>query len=151
MVPDEFKQAIKSLFEKLGSSSIKWAVIGSTNMALQGIDVTPHDLDIVVKLNDIEKVKDIFRTDEIRKIKSTTKEPIWEVRTNINGVEVQIMAENFTGEYVSKLLAGRTTRVKIDNIDVPCFTLDAEAQAYSETNREHKAEIIHEFLKKRFK
>ena len=105
----------------------------------------------VCKLNDIEKVKDIFRTDEIRKIKSTTKEPIWEVRTNINGVEVQIMAENFTGEYVSKLLAGRTTRVKIDNIDVPCFTLDAEAQAYSETNREHKAEIIHEFLKKRFK
>ena len=42
----KLKEVLKIISGKIGS--IDWAVMGSSNMALHGMDVTPNDLDIVV-------------------------------------------------------------------------------------------------------
>lgn len=86
-----------------------------------------------------------FNASDVIKIKSITKEPIWRVRFNISNVSIHFIGEKITGEYVSKLLAGRLFYIN----KIPCFTLDAEAQAYEETKREYKAELIRDFLKKK--
>jgi len=135
----------------MNENKIKWALIGSTNMQLQGMNVNPHDLDIVVQLKDLEKIREIFsdyNASAIKELKPLTNEPGWEVKLNIENVEVHILGERDTGEYVSKLLSDRLTKIKIDDIKIPCFTLEAEAQTYAETNREHKAHLIQEFLER---
>lgn len=150
MITKEFRDAIKIIHEKLEKNNIKWALIGSTNMAVQGINVTPRDMDIVVQLKDLSRIQEIFsgyRASAMRKLKPMTQEPGWEVRALIKKVFIQFLGERDTGEYVSKLLANELIEVKIDRIKVPCFTLDAEAKCYSETNREPKARLIRMFLK----
>jgi len=120
-------------------------LVGSTNMQLQGMNVNPRDLDIVVQLSNLEKISRIFNA-PINKLRSSTKEPAWEVKTTIDDVEIQIFGERDLGKYVSKLLANRIIKMKLEDIEVPCFTLEAEAQAYEETKRENKAQMIRNFL-----
>jgi len=150
MINSKFTHAIKVIHQLLDEKKISWALIGSTNMQLQGMNVNPRDLDIVVQLKDLEKMKNIFSgylASEIRKLEPMTIEPAWEVKLDIDEVEVQILGELDTGEYVSKLLAKRLIHISLGDIQVPCFTLDAEAQTYAETKREHKANLIRDFLK----
>ncbi len=152
MLNKNFEEAIKIIFKKLNSNKIKWALIGSTNMAIQGMNVQPHDLDLVVQLKDLNKMREIFseyNASAIKELKPLTDEPGWEVKIKIKNVEVQILGERDTSEYVSKLLANKLTKIKLEGIEVPCFTLDAEAQTYAETKREHKANLIREFLSAR--
>ena len=135
----------------MNKNKIKWALIGSTNMQLQGMEVSPHDLDIVVQLKDLEKMREIFsdyNVSAVKELKPLTDEPGWEVKAEIGNVEVQILGERDMGEYVSKLLANKLTKIRIEDIEIPCFTLEAEAQTYAETNREHKAHLIQEFLER---
>jgi hypothetical protein len=47
---------------------------------------------------------------------------------------------------VSKLLGNKLTYIKLKTFGVPCFTLEAESQAYAETNRQDKADKIREFI-----
>lgn len=151
MITDNFKKAIKIIHEKLQNNKIKWALVGSTNMQLQGMNVQPHDLDIVVQLKELEKTREMFseyNVSAIKELKPLTDEPAWEVKIEINDVEVQIFAQLNTGEYVSKLLADKLARIRFENVEIPCFTLEAEAQTYAETNRRYKSNLIREFLKR---
>lgn len=83
----------------------------------------------------------------VNELKPFKDEPAWEVKAEIENVEVQMFGERDTGEYVSKLLGEKLTMVKIDELEIPCFTLEAEAQTYAETSREYKANLIREFLR----
>ena len=151
MINENFKKAIKIIQKLMNENKIKWALVGSTNMQLQGMNVNPHDLDIVVQLKDLDKIREIFSeysASTVKELKPFTDEPSWEVKVEIGTVEVQFFGQRNTGEYVSKLLADILTKIKIDDIEIPCFTLEAEAQTYTETNREHKAHLIQEFLER---
>lgn len=150
MISDSILGALKIVAERMQKTSLCWSVIGSTNMALQGMDVEPQDLDIVLRLDDLKKIPEIFSgiiVSDVRELPTITGEPAWEVKMEIEGVTVQILGEKDSGQYVSKLVAGRTTEVNVNGLTIPCFTLKAEADAYSETNRKKKAEMIKEFLR----
>ena len=152
MMNENFKKAINEIQKLMNENKIKWALIGSTNMQLQGMDINPQDLDIVVQLKDLKKMQKIFseyNPSKAKKLKTSTDEPSWEVNAEITGVEIQILGERDKGEYVSKLLANRLTKIKVNNFEIPCFTLEAEAQTYAETKREHKADLIQKFLEKK--
>lgn len=87
-----------------------------------------------------------YQTSAVQELSATTGEPAWDVTCQIHGVDVQFLGERDTGEYVSKLLSHRLTTIELNDIEVPCFTLEAEAQTYAETHREHKARLIKTFL-----
>jgi len=150
MITDQFNRVLKVVKERMEESGIRWAVIGSTNMALQGMDVVPRDLDIVVRLDDLKKIPEIFSdmvAQGVKDLPSMTGEPAWEVNGEIDGVEIQILGEKDTGQYVSKLINNRVKIVKTSETEIPCFALEAEADAYAETGREKKANLIREFLR----
>ena len=152
MLDRRFKEAIKIICSKLDKNKIRWALIGSTNMAFQGMDVKQRDLDIIVHFNDLKKMKKIFSEygiSEIRELKALMTHPAWEVKFILNGIEVQILGENDEGDYVMKLIANRVVYLDLNGIRIPCFTLEAEEQKYRETNREKKANMIREFLRKK--
>lgn len=151
MLNSKFKKALKIIHKLLNENKVQWALVGSTNMQLQGMYAQPNDADIVVQLKDLGRMQEIFseyRPSPVRELKPMTDEPGWEVKMEIGGVEVQILGEKDTGAYVSKLSANRLIKIRLDRIEIPCFTLEAEAQAYAETKRRHKAHLIQEFLKR---
>lgn len=151
MISKEFEKVIKIINERFRKNKIQWALIGSTNMAIQGIKVIPRDLDIVVHLSDLKKIKSIFseyNPSEIMELKPFTKEQVWEVKVIIENIEVQVLGERTTGEYVRRLLPNQLVKIKLDGADIPCFTLEAEAQTYAATKRQHKADLINNFLRK---
>ena len=152
MIEKKFVEALKIISHRLTKEHISWALVGSTNMAFQGIDVNPHDLDIVMALKDLKSMPALLS--DYNPSELTTLTPIGnerlaaEVKVHIHGVEVQFFADNDSAVYVSKLLAHKLVNLKIENTDIPCFTLEAESQAYSETNRKEKADKIKKFIEK---
>ena len=151
MISKDFLEVIKIISKRLKKSKIQWALIGSTNMAIQGIDVTPRDLDLVVKLSDLSKMNSIFfdyNPGEIRELKPLSEKPALDIKIIIDNIEVQILGEKDSGEYVKKLLLNQIILIRLNNIEIPCLTLKAEARTYSETKRQHKADLINNFLEK---
>lgn len=159
MISPQFKDAIRIIYERMNSKDFSWAFIGSTNCTLQGMDLSPRDLDLVVRLSNLKHIPQMFKDYSPSKIEKlmpskdsawTNKlanHPAFNVRANIEGIEMQILGEKDDGEYVSKLVANRIIYVAFNGLKLPCFTLEAEAEAYEETYRLKKADKIREFLK----
>lgn len=149
MLAQKTIDAIKLIHKRLEDNQIRWALVGSTNLKLQGIEVEPQDLDIVIQHKDLENVSKIFEeysASAVKKIETLSGDDIWEVNAEINGIEIQFFGGDEKEIYVSKLLASKISMAKLQNIEIPCFTLETESQAYKETNREHKAKLIQQFL-----
>jgi len=143
------RDTIRTVFSRLDASGILWCLAGSVNMQLQGIQVETHDLDVVIQHKNLEKIKSLFSdysASPVREMKTLSGKPAWEVEACVDGVKVQFFGGDEDDIYVGKMIAGMTIKVLIDEIKVPCFTLEAEMKSYLETNREHKAKIIKDFL-----
>ena len=146
MINQNFKQALKIIYNKLEDTSIKYIVVGSTNLALQGMDKTPNDIDIITEFKNLEKIKEIFKSSEIKKLTSPSGVFYWETNFKLNDIEISFMGEKSNGNYTPKLLNNKIKSIKLDFFEIPCLTLEAESQAYSETHREEKAKLIRDFL-----
>jgi len=148
MIESNFREVFKIIYEKLKENEINWAVIGSTNMKLQGMKVKPRDLDIIIHLKDLVKMKDIFSEYEVSPI--TKLKPIvnsaWEIILNIKDVEVQFLGEKEGGVYDRKLIEENLVYINIDRLKIPCFKLEIDARAYEQTGRIEKAKLIRNFL-----
>ena len=127
MIPKQFKEAIKIIYSRINSKDFSWAFIGSTNCALQGMGVSPRDLDLVMRLDNLRQIPQIFKDYSPSKIKELipdSNDPAWtaklanhpafNVHAYIEGVDVQILGEKDDGDYVSKLIANRIIYVQID-------------------------------------
>lgn len=60
MVYDK-KNAIKLLVDRFNNKDISWALIGGTNLALQGVDVNPHDIDIITDCISFNAIVDLMQ------------------------------------------------------------------------------------------
>ena len=159
MIPEKVVDTIKIISSKLKENGIDYAIIGSGNCALQGMDLTPRDLDLVVRLDDLKKMPEIFKEyspSEVEKLFPDSKDPAWTAKLEkhpaynvyfyIEGVEVQILGEEDDGDYVSKLLAKKIILVSLKGNNLPCFTLETEAEVYAQTFRPEKAKRIRDFI-----
>jgi len=120
MLSYDFKQAIKVLSQELNTQQLKYALIGSSNLVLQGMDLSPHDLDLVMRIDDLNKIPEIFRSyspsnvEELRPdsgdpawTAKLERHPAWNVHFNMGKIPIQILGESSDGNYVSKLIAKR--------------------------------------------
>ena len=145
------KEALKIIYFKLKDKKVKWAIIGSTNTALQGMNIAPNDLDIITNPDDLKIFKEVLKEYVVKPI---CKKPpykkgypeFYELKLNIEGIKVHIIGEYDNDIYYSRVSEGNIILINLDNLKIPCFTLEAEAQAYEETNRGNKAEMIKDFL-----
>lgn len=151
MIDEKFKETLKTVVSKLEGKQLNWAVIGSTNMALQGINVSPNDLDIVTSFEGIEKMEGVFK--DYMKNEIQTKEAsqednsdYYEMKLSINGLEVHVVGAGPEDIYYGRVASGRTTTVRVKDFKVPCMKLEAEKETYIATGRQQKAKIIENFL-----
>jgi hypothetical protein len=59
--PVLWEDALLSFIEKVKNKNIDWWLTGSCATCVRGINIEPHDVDIMLNSKDIEKINDIFR------------------------------------------------------------------------------------------
>lgn len=149
MIDQDIRNVLRIIHRRLDDNQIRWALVGSANTKLQGMGTEPRDIDIVTRYEDLQKVSGIFSdysASNIMELEVLSDTTVWEVKVKIDGAEVQFISGEEKDVYVSKLLADKIIYIRLDDLEIPCFTLEAEAQAYMETGREHKAYLIQQYL-----
>jgi hypothetical protein len=56
----DWEKVLLLLAQKFSDNGIEWYIIGSTSEAVLGVNIKPHDIDIIVHTRDFYKVKSIF-------------------------------------------------------------------------------------------
>ncbi|MHB1493384.1 MAG: nucleotidyltransferase domain-containing protein [Thermoplasmataceae archaeon] len=92
MIPDKFRETILIISEKI-PSNVKWAVDGSTSLALQGMDIVPHDIDILTDHNGAYRIQDVFKDAAVKPVShsSTDRYESDFGVFSINGLKVEVM------------------------------------------------------------
>ena len=144
---DKVKSVIKEIAEKLNKSQIKWALAGSANLNLQGIEITPIDIDIIVDYKDLERIAEIFK-------KYDPSDPVFiknkegeHIDFEINGVKVEVCGDYNNGTYRKIREKDDATKIiNLEGIPIVVFTLGSLIKAYEQTNRGDKIELIKQFI-----
>ena len=94
MIPEPLMKAILVLNGKI-PSSIKWAVDGSTSLALQGLDVMPQDIDILTDSEGAYRIQEVLKDYAVRPIShtSTDRYDSHFGTFNVNGTMVEVMGD----------------------------------------------------------
>ncbi|NOX71261.1 MAG: hypothetical protein GXO64_00995 [Candidatus Micrarchaeota archaeon] len=148
MLNEKFRNALK-IIDKMFGNNIRWTVAGSANLNLHGMDVSPHDLDIVVHKKDLKTISKLFSeydSSEVKELNALSGNPAYEVKARINGVEVQFFGGGEDDIYTEKLVKSKIEHLKLDAISVPCLLLEAEIDCYNGTGRGGRSESIKNFL-----
>ena len=159
MITKQFKDALKEISSTLDYKVYPWTLVGSTNLGLQRMDTNPCDLDLVMRLTDLKVIRKKFQKynpSAVEELFPDTGDPAWSaklkrcpvynVHFNMWEVRVQILRERDDGDYLSKLIAHQLTYINLEDSQIPCFTLEAEAQTYEDTYRLDKAKRVRDFL-----
>ena len=95
MIPKTHLSALQIIHEAIYRKNISWAFTSSVNMALQGLMVTPTDIDIQTDLEGANKISEelseyLIKPVELKEI-GNIRSHISEFR--IEGVKVEVIAE----------------------------------------------------------
>jgi len=151
MLAENYYSAIRVIVLALKSVRAPWAIIGSANMALHGMDVVPNDLDVSTNLNSLHVI-----TEALAKYKNgepEIKQPLvagfreyTEQSFLIEGVDVTFCGEYEDDVYFHTFVDGEIEELNVGGVCAPVFSLLAEMRSYRMLGREKKAKMIEEFL-----
>ncbi len=149
MINKKFKEAIRLICIRLRGKKINWAVIGTTNLALQGIKIKPNDLDIVVNRNSLKTIADLFNNFIVQPIKKQTSAikdipDFYELKLKIKRIDVHVSGE----ERGSLFLRGMKNKkmIRLENVNVPCLSLKSGMEVYLKMGRKSRVKLIKNFM-----
>ena len=153
MIEAGHKRALRKLLEHLQNSSADWAVTGSLGMALQGMDLPVHDIDIQTDKPGAYELEQRLANYVVEPVTYTESERMRSHlgKLEIDGVQIEIIGS------VQKLLPDGTWEppvqasahkiwVDLDGLAIPVLSLEYEYEAYSLMGRVEKAARIRKWL-----
>jgi hypothetical protein len=66
-----WEEALLGFIDRLSGTDIDWWLTGSCAACLRGVSIEPHDVDIMLRSKDIDRVNDIFADYVIEPIRSS--------------------------------------------------------------------------------
>lgn len=148
-------KALRLILEKIqGKPGLVWALTGSTSFALQGMDVTAHDIDIQADKAGAYKLGGLlaaYCTEPVR-FCGTEKIRSHFGRFQIGQAEVEVIGDIQKrlpdGAWEGPpLLAPLTRFVDWEGMRLPVLSLAYEAKAYRLMGRTARAEEIERYIK----
>jgi len=155
-IESRFLKAIRIICHRVGECRSHWVVTGSLGLALHGMDVAVHDIDLQTDEQgayEIEEYLDEYIVTPVHYKDSEKIRSHFGV-LNITGVKVEIMGD------LQKKLSDQTWEepvkveeykewIEFSGMKIPVLTLVYEYQAYLRLERFEKAEKIKRWLENR--
>jgi hypothetical protein len=92
-------QALKLLCKSLETSGVRWVLGGSLSLALQGVDVKPHDIDLLTDRQGAFRINAILKEYEKKKVTYSETE---KVSSSFGVFEIQDVKVEVMGNYREK-------------------------------------------------
>lgn len=153
MISPSHIEALRKVSMRLKDKDICWAVTGSMNMAMQGMAVEVHDIDLQTNEAGAYKMQALLQAYVVTPVRYLASERMHSHlgKLVIDGVEVEIIGGLQKllpdGTWEAPLdVAAHTCLVEIEGMQVPGLTLDYEYQAYVLMGRMEKAELLRQWL-----
>jgi hypothetical protein len=155
MTENDYLKVLEKIVSRLKDSSIAWVVTGSLGMALQGIPVQVHDIDIQTDKDGAYGIENYFAEYVVQPVHYSESERI---RSHlgvlkIDGIKVEIMGDiqKRLGDQIweEPVKVERYRRwVEVGGKLIPVLSLEYEYQAYLKLGRIEKAEMLRSWLQK---
>lgn len=148
MISTGILNALRTIIEHLNNEDIRWAVMASTSLALQGVDITPNDVDILTDEHGAFKIGSLLKDYEVKPVsfgRTNLFESFYGI-FNIDGTKVEVMGdlkELLSGTWVS--ISGRLKSpilIRLDTLTIPVTSLHDELISYEKLGREKDKECI---------
>lgn len=151
-LPEKHVEALEILDNKL-QDNLNWAITGSTNLALQGLEFEPDDIDVQTDKKSFYRINEIleeYALDEPHYKESENIKSYFS-RYKIGGTEVELMGEgqkkSADGNWEDPVdPADHVEHIEINDMELPVLSLEYEADSYEKLERPEKAEKIREHL-----
>ena len=152
-IDPQYLAALRLILEQLSDRMENWAVTGSLGMALQGVPVEVHDIDLQSDRSGaylMGKALSAYCVEPVREVQS---EKMWSHlgRFEIQGVKVDVI-----GDIRKKGADGWDEPVALNHVRryvhlegntwVPVLSLAYEAEAYARMGRAEKAELLRRWI-----
>jgi hypothetical protein len=154
MLPTPFLTALHIIVDRLQNAPADWVVTGSLGMALQGVPLEPHDIDLQTDEPGAYVLEERLREYVVRPV---VFRPSERIRSHfgalmIEGLKVEIMGD------VEKLLPGESAWIRppdmqqvrrwveLDGLTIPVMDLEYEVRAYRDYGRLERAEMLQAWL-----
>jgi len=158
MIEDQYLNTLRKIntrLDGLKDNRINWVITGSLGMALQGVTVDVHDIDIQTDKDGAYEIESRFSEYVVKPVRYSISERIHSHFgiLEIGGIKVEIMGD------IQKRLDDQTwgepvkverhkCLVEIDGMQIPVLSLEYEYQAYLKLGRNEKAEMLRNWLQK---
>ena len=141
MINQRFVKVLKLLDEKLRNQKIRWCLVGSASLVLQGVKIKPKDIDILTDKKGAFKINKLLKDYEINPVKFGNSELFESYlgEFEINGIKIEAMGnlkEKIDNVWVSasKRLASQKI-IKLNEMEIPVSSLREQIQSYEKLGR----------------
>lgn len=152
-------EALRVISRFLKDREIEWVLVGSTSLALQGVNVDPKDVDILTDKKGAYEIAEVLREYEIQPVFFSRSELFASHfgKFNIRGIHIEIMEdlEILTdGSWINVTADRLQSRhiCKIGDIEIPVSSLEKQLEFYKKSSRKkdvRTAEAIRTTLQKK--
>ena len=118
----------------------RWCVIGKANLALQGIEIEPSQIGILIDFEDLNHFLCFFSKFNHTDIEELQNGEAKEFILYIENIEFLVCAEYLHGIYWQ--LNSDIVTIMVNNINIPCLSLKAERESYKKLGMTEKAKLI---------
>ena len=158
MVNKKLIDALKQIARDLSTHKIKWVLVGSLSLALQGVRIDPKDIDILTDKEGALKLNKIWEKYKIKNVEfgETDRFRSYFGKFRIKDIEVEVMGdleEKLEGKWFS--LAKRLESPKfidVNGVKVPVSSLEDQLWFYERSDRPkdiQRAQKIREAMKRK--
>jgi hypothetical protein len=153
MIPQPHLAALHDVCKLLADQPIDWAVTASCSLALQGVPVAIHDIDLQTDQTGAYAIEQLFATAVDRPVRFASAERIQSHfgALSLHGVTVEIMGavqyRRADGGWDAPVDVLQHRRyVTLQDLQIPVLTLSYERQAYAHLGRAAKIELLETWL-----
>lgn len=153
MINNEMEKVLKTICKIF--KGVNWALVGSANLALQGVDVRVRDIDILTDKKGAFLIDSLLKQYRVEGVKyrKSGKFSSYFGKFKIDNVKVEVMGDlslkNKSGKWLPRdsLLLNKEF-IKLGKFKIPTAPLDLELIGYKIIRRYAKVKKIEEVLKK---
>ena len=147
--------ALDNFLKRISKEEIEWVLVGSTNLALQGIDIQAKDIDIITTKDGADKIAELFKKNITKKVEYSEAERFKSFfgKLEIKGIKFEIMAElsykSEKGDWIKSESLTKKEYFDYKKFKVPINPISLEKEFYLKINRDDdlaKIERINEFF-----